>query len=385
MRYLAIDHGQKRIGLAVSDAGGSMAFPHSVIEAGPHLIPQIVRAIGDERIEAIVVGLPLNMDGTEGPSAAAARKFAEAISARVSQPIVFFDERLSSAEADWKLAGAGMSRQKKKKLQDAVAAASFLQTFLDEKKEAEKTNSISAPQIIRLETPQLVAQNAMDIFSACFHQAIDQRGVFFCAVSGGDSPVEFFKLLATDRSLDWVKIHLFWADERGVGPEHPDSNFYLAKNTFLSEISIPADNIHRIPAERTDMRIAAAEYEQTLQKVFSLSPGQVPAFDLIVLGLGADGHTASLAVDADMADIQQGLVAAVLSSSLPYPRITLTVPTLCAARKLMFLITGLRKAQMVHHVLCESSDRERPPVRLLWPSRQKMVWLLDADAASLLP
>jgi 6-phosphogluconolactonase len=386
MRYLAIDHGQKRVGLAVSDAGGSMAFPHSVLEAGPNLISQIVRVIGEERIEAIVVGLPLNMDGSEGPAAVAARKFAEAISAKVSQSIVFFDERLSSAEADWKLAGTGMSRQKKKKLQDAVAAAAFLQAFLDDKKGTEKTGpgNSSAPEIIRMETPQLAAQNALDIFSACFRQAIEYRGVFFCAVSGGDSPAEFFKLLPMEHSLDWTKIHLFWADERGVGPEHPDSNYYLAKNTFLSEVPIPADNIHRIRAEQADIHQAAVEYEQTLQRVFSLSPGQVPEFDLIVLGLGADGHTASLAADTDTADIQNGLAAAVFSSSLPYPRITLTVPVLLAARKLMFLITGPRKAQIVYHILCESSDAEHPPVRSLWPSRQKMVWLLDSDAASLL-
>jgi 6-phosphogluconolactonase len=384
MRYLAIDHGQKRIGLAVSDAGGSMAFPHSVLDAGPNLISQIVRVIGEERIEAIVVGLPLNMDGSEGPAAAAARKFAQAISAKVSQAIIFFDERLSSAEADWKLAGVGMSRQKKKNLQDAVAAAAFLQAFLEEKKETEKLNSISAPQIIRLETPQLVAQSALDIFSACFHQAIDQRGVFFCAVSGGDSPAEFFKLLATDDSLDWTKIHLFWADERGVGPEHPDSNFYLAKNTFLSEISIPADNIHRIRAEQADIRRAAAEYEQTLQKTFSLSPGQIPEFDLIVLGLGADGHTASLAADTNTTDIQDSLATAVFSSLLPYPRITLTVPVLLAARKLMFLVTGSHKAQIVHTIVCETSGAEHLPVHSLWTARQKMIWLLDADAASLL-
>jgi 6-phosphogluconolactonase len=278
-----------------------------------------------------------------------------------------------------------MSRQKKKKLQDAVAAAAFLQTFLDEKKGAEKTSpedSTSAPQIIRLETPQLVAQNALDIFSACFHQAIEERGVFFCAVSGGDSPAEFFRLLPTEQSLDWTKIHLFWADERGVGPDHPDSNFYLARNTFLSEVPISEDNIHRITGEQADIHQATAEYEQTLQKTFSLSPGQIPEFDLIVLGLGADGHTASLATDADMADIQKGLTAAVFSSSLPYPRVTLTVPVLCAARKLMFLITGPHKAQIVHHILRESSDAECPPVRLLWAARQKMVWLLDADAAS---
>jgi len=383
MRYLAIDHGQKRIGLAVSDAGESMAFPHSVLEVGPNLISRIIRVIQQERIEAIVVGLPLNMDGTEGPRAVAAREFAHDLAAKLSLPVFFFDERLSSAEADWKLAGLELTRQKKKKLQDAVAAAVFLQAFLDERKKSESVSK-SAPEIIRLQTPEQVAQKALEIFSLSARAAIEQKGTFFCALGGGDSPKDFFTLLPTDDTLDWTNIHLFWADERCVEPEHPDSNFHLAQTVFLSHVPIPQDNIHRIRAELPDTHQAAREYEQMIRKVFSLSAGQIPEFDLVILGLGEDGHTASLLPGTDAADVQDSLAAVVFSPLLPCPRITLTVPVLLAARKLLFLITGPRKAQIVKTVICESPDSGRWPVHSLWSARQKMTWLLDTESASML-
>jgi 6-phosphogluconolactonase len=122
-----------------------------------------------------------------------------------------------------------------------------------------------------------------------------------------------------------------------------------------------------------------------IRKVFSLSAGQIPEFDLVILGLGEDGHTASLLPGTDAADVQDSLAAVVFSPSLPYPRITLTVPVLLAARKLLFLITGPRKAQIVKTVICESPDSGRWPVHSLWSARQKMTWLLDTQAASMLP
>jgi putative Holliday junction resolvase len=241
MRYLAIDYGQKRIGLAVSDAGESMAFPHSVLEAGADPIAKIIRLIQEDRIGAILVGLPLNMDGTEGPQVKAVRLFAQKLSAQSVLEIIFFDERLSSAEADWKLSGLELTRGKKKKLQDAIAAASFLQAFLDEKKKDQ-----SIPEMIQFQTSQQAAQKALEIFSFQAGDAIERKGTFNCAISGGDSPKEFFALLSAAQSLDWKHIHVFWADERGVNPQHPDSNFNLANNAFLSKVPIPQSNIHRI-------------------------------------------------------------------------------------------------------------------------------------------
>jgi 6-phosphogluconolactonase len=387
MRYLAIDHGQKRIGLAVSDVGQSMAFPHSVLEAGPNLISKIIHIIQEEKIDSVVVGLPLNMDGSQGLQAKAVQAFARVLSSKISLPIIFFDERLSSAEADWKLAGLELSRGKKKKLQDAVAAASFLQVFLDEQKISEEHGDVISKaglEIIRLETSRQVAQKALDIFSLSARRAIDERGVFFCALSGGASPKEFFTLAATETMLEWTKIHLFWADERCVGPEHPDSNFHLAETLFLSKSPIPRDNIHRIEAELHDPHQAAENYERTIRDVFSLSAGGMPEFDLVILGLGEDGHTALLLPGTDTVHVEDHLAVAVSSVTVSHSRITLTVPVLLAARKLMFLITGTQKARIVDTVLDESPDAQRWPVHSLWPAREKMVWLLDAEAASML-
>jgi 6-phosphogluconolactonase len=375
MRYLAIDYGQKRIGLAVSDAGESMAFPLLVIDAESDPLSKIARVVQDERIGAILVGLPLNMDGTEGPQAKAARLFGQKLSAKVAIGITFFDERLSSSDADWKLSGLELTRGKKKKLQDAVAAASFLQTFLDEKRKDK------VPQIVRLETSQQVAQKAVEVFSLCARDAIEQRGIFACAISGGESPKEMFSLLATDPSLDWTHIHIFWADERGVGPQHPDSNFNLANTTFLSKVGIPQDNIHRIKTELSDIHQAAKLYEQTLQDIL----GSVPEFDLILLGLGTDGHTASLLPGSQVIDIKDQLAAVVDMPTHPHPRVTLTVPVFLSARKLLFLICGSQKAHIVNSVLNETPSPKRFPVHALWPARHKMTWLLDTEAACLLP
>lgn len=377
MRYLAIDYGQKRIGLAVSDAGGSMAFPHSVLETQADPIANIARLVRDERIEAIVVGLPLNMDGSEGPQVKAVRAFAQKLSIKVNKAITFFDERLSSAEADWKLAGLELSRQKKKKLQDAVAAAAFLQTFLDKQKQEQ-----SGPQIIQLQTPDDAARKAVEIFTLTAHQAIEHKGCFVCAISGGESPREFFKLLPSEKSLDWNHIHIFWADERGVKPEHPDSNFKLANETFLSKVSIPQENIHRVETEMPDIHRAAEKYEETLRDVFMPSAGHIPQFDLVILGLGVDGHTASLLPGSDVINVTERLAVVVDLPTLPYPRITLTVGVLRAAHQLLFLITGQKKAQIVKAVLHESCDGNRWPVHTLWSVRHKMLWLLDLQAAS---
>jgi 6-phosphogluconolactonase len=231
-----------------------------------------------------------------------------------------------------------------------------------------------------LQTSRQVAQKALEIFSLCACDAIERKGIFTCAISGGDSPKEFFELLPTLQSLDWKHIHIFWADERGVKPDHPDSNFNLANTAFLSKVPIPQDNIHRIQTELPDIHQAAKLYEQTLQDRL----GFVPEFDLILLGLGTDGHTASLLPGSQVIDIKDCLTSVVAMPTHLHPRVTLTVPVLLSAHKLLFLICGLHKAQTVNSVLSETPMPDRFPVHALWPARQKMTWLLDFDAASLL-
>jgi putative Holliday junction resolvase len=133
MRYLAVDHGEKRTGLAICDKGENMASPLKVITGQPELIAQIVKVVRDEEIESIVVGLPLNMDSTEGPRAKSVRIFGDALEKVAQVPVIYHDERLSSFDAEKKLAGLDLTRKKKKKHLDAVAAASILEAFLEYK------------------------------------------------------------------------------------------------------------------------------------------------------------------------------------------------------------------------------------------------------------
>ena len=142
-----------------------------------------------------------------------------------------------------------------------------------------------------------LAHRTVQLFVAAAHEAIEARGMFYTAISGGHTPARFFRLLANTpeaKSLPWDQIHIFWVDERYVPPDSEASNYKLAADAFLDRVSIPPANVHRIPTEYEDISEAARAYERTIREVFGLGKGEVPEFDLIVLGMGGDGHTGSL-------------------------------------------------------------------------------------------
>lgn len=374
MRYLAIDLGQKRVGLAISDAGQSMAFPLVVLDAGVGLISRVAQIVQSEKAGAVVIGLPLNMDGSEGPRAKASREFAAQLTKAVSVPITLFDERLSSAEADWKLAGSNFTRDERKKRQDAIAAAVFLQAFLEQQKEA-----VNKPRIVSLPTAQQAAQQAVSFFCDRVRDAVEKRGVCYCALSGGSSPKMFFELLVKE-SLDWPRIHFFWADERCVGPDHPDSNYWLAQTSLFSHVPVPQHHIHRVFGELPPAA-AAEQYQNTIRCVMELQAGQWPVLDVVLLGLGADGHTASLLVGTEVVDNREDIAAAVFSQTMPHTRVTLTVPVLTAARSLLFIITGGSKQEILRETLIPPLRPWQYPVHALWAAVDKMTWFVDAEAA----
>lgn len=374
MRYLAIDLGQKRVGLAISDAGRSMAFPLVVLEAGPGLISRIAEIVRSEKAGSIVIGLPLNMDGSEGPRAKASREFSEQLTKAVSVPITLFDERLSSAEADWKLAGSDLTRDERKKRQDAIAAAVFLQAFLEQQKEA-----VDKPRIVSLPTTLQAAQQAVSFFCDRVRDAIEKRGVCYCALSGGSSPKMFFELLVKE-SLDWQRIQFFWADERCVGPDHPDSNYWLAQTSLLAHVPVPQHHIHRVFGELPPAE-AAEQYQHTICRIMDSQAGQWPILDVVLLGLGADGHTASLLAGTEVVDNQQDIAAAVFSQTMPHTRVTLTAPVLTAARSLLFIITGSSKQEILRETLIPPLRPWQYPVHALWPAVDRMTWFVDAAAA----
>jgi 6-phosphogluconolactonase len=380
MRYLAIDHGQKRTGLALCDAGETVVSPLRVLEGGGDLIAQIREAVAEYQAEALVIGLPYNMDGTEGPRAADVRRFAEALKKAVGLPVEFFDERLSSYEAEGKLAGRDLTRKGKKKRIDAMAAAAILQGFLD----AGKQPARPMPRVIREPDSEALARRTVKEFLAYAAESIAIRRRFCVALSGGRTPKRFYELLAASaegKRLDWSVAHIFWADERAVGPTDSESNYRLAAETFLKTLPVPAGNVHRMAGEANDLNQAARDYERTLREVLDGPAGQVPQLDLIMLGMGADGHIASLMPGSEIFGESRSLVRAAAAEKGGPARLTLTMPVITAARKILVLVSGREKAPMLASILGGGREERIYPAQWLWPVMERVVWIADAQAA----
>lgn len=229
-----------------------------------------------------------------------------------------------------------------------------------------------------------LARRSVELFVTTAQEALESRGRFYTALSGGLTPKRTFELLGASsiaKSLPWQDIEVFWVDERYVPPDSPYSNYRLAAEAFLSRVPIPPDNVHRIPTESEDISTAARAYEATLRDVFAVEPGQVPQFDLIVLGMGTDGHTGSLLPNSYAPFNMDALVSVVYVLGETLSRITLTHPVLRAAHRLAVLVSGQEKAQTLSDVLTGEPDEVRYPIHILWPVLNKIVWLVDRDAA----
>jgi 6-phosphogluconolactonase len=244
---------------------------------------------------------------------------------------------------------------------------------------------VSAPiDLRRLTTPQDLFQAAADEVIRAATEAVAQRGRFTIALSGGSTPKNLYILIAANASaaLPWDQMFFFWGDERHVPPDDPDSNYGMAKDALLSKIPIPPANIFPIPAENPDANAAADAYEQTLRKFFALAPGEFPRFDLILLGIGPDGHTASLFPETAALQEKSRLVVANWVEKLKTSRITVTLPVLNAARCVAFLVSGTDKAAVLREVLEGNAPVEKYPSRLVRPSEGKLIWFVDRAAAS---
>ena len=229
-----------------------------------------------------------------------------------------------------------------------------------------------------------LAQHALSLFVQDSKKAIAQRGMFNVAISGGHTPTRFFELLVDGEHADeiaWDKVHIFWVDERCVDPDDKESNFGLASHTFIDKVDIPAENVHRMEGERCEYSKSMKDYEATIREVFGISAGEMPQFDLIMLGMGADGHIGSLFPNSYALYDTDDLVSAVYFMGEKLNRITLTHPVLCASVHLVILIAGSEKAEIVRDVLQGEPDEVKYPVHTLWPILDKVSWLIDADAA----
>jgi 6-phosphogluconolactonase len=213
-------------------------------------------------------------------------------------------------------------------------------------------------------------------------EAIDARSLATVALAGGATPKGVYERLGADEStqrVDWTKVHLFWGDERSVPPASSESNYRLVKDSLFARVDIPEKNIHRIMTEKAP-REAALEYEQVIERFFSLTEDQFPAFDLVLLGLGEDGHTASLFPSNPVVNERSRLVVEVFVNKVAQYRITLTLPVINNARAVVFVVSGTRKASIVREVF--TSGTIRFPAQMVRPVSGELYWLLDQDAAS---
>jgi len=223
---------------------------------------------------------------------------------------------------------------------------------------------------------------AADELIGCGRKSIADHGRFCVALSGGSTPRGVYSLLAErPDNLPWNKMFLFFGDERHVPPDHPDSNYRMAQEALLSKVPVPATNVFRIRTE-LDANQAAQEYEDQLRSFFALKPGEFPRFDLIMLGLGDDGHTASLFPGSAALNETSRLVVANWVEKFQQYRITLTYPVLNHAAEVMFLVSGAGKAQILKDVL--SGEGERYPAQRVRSENGVLLWLVDQDAARLL-
>ena len=225
-----------------------------------------------------------------------------------------------------------------------------------------------------------VAVAAADRFVAMARQSIDERGSFRVALSGGSTPKRIYPLLVDEPrvgAVDWSRVDFFWGDERAVPPDHPDSNFGVAYQMLLAALpNLRPQAIHRMPAEAPDLDAAALAYEAELRLAFGARGDEPPVFDLIWLGMGPDGHTASLFPNSAALDVADRWVVANWAPGPQAWRMTLTFPVLDAARELLFVVTGADKADALARV--RAGDRELPAGRL---GAQQVEWLIDAAAA----
>jgi 6-phosphogluconolactonase len=240
------------------------------------------------------------------------------------------------------------------------------------------------PDIRKLTTPQELFQAAAEEVVRAANQAVAQRGRFTFALSGGSTPKNLYTLLATNArtSLPWDRMNFFWSDERHVPPEDQESNYRMAEEAMLSKVPVAAGNVFRVPTENPDAAAAAEAYEQTLRKFFAVEAEQVPRFDLILLGMGPDGHTASLFPETTALRERSRLVVANWVEKLKTSRITFTLPLLNAADCVAFLVSGTDKASVLHDVLEGNGPGEQYPAKLVRPADGKLIWFLDRAAAS---
>ncbi|MGL5940791.1 MAG: 6-phosphogluconolactonase [Waterburya sp.] len=223
-----------------------------------------------------------------------------------------------------------------------------------------------------------LVERSQEIILSRLQTAIESRDRFTIALSGGSTPKPLYEALAT-QSLPWEKIHIFWGDERYVPATHPDSNQLMARQAWLDKISIPDSNIHPLNTTAGDPIQDAQLHEAELQQFFQTQPGEIPVFDLILLGMGDDGHTASLFPHTEALTVRDRLIT--VGNKDSQPRLTFTVPLINHARCVMFVVAGASKRPALKEIFATEADEMNYPSRLIQPQGEHL-WLLDQAAGA---
>jgi 6-phosphogluconolactonase len=219
-------------------------------------------------------------------------------------------------------------------------------------------------------------QRALEVVLQKAQAAIAQQGHFTIALSGGSTPKPLYEALSS-QNLPWEKIHIFWGDERYVPPNHPDSNQKMAREVWLDRVSFPDGNVHPMPTDAADPAVAADQYEAHLQEFFQVQPGEFPALDLVLLGIGDDGHTASLFPYTEALQVKERLIT--VGNKDGQPRITFTAPLINQAKAVVFIVAGASKQSALSEIFATVGDATTYPARLIQPEGE-LWWLLDHSA-----
>ena len=221
-----------------------------------------------------------------------------------------------------------------------------------------------------------LVQRAQELILERSQAAIESRGLFTIALAGGSTPKPLYEALSS-QSLPWSKIHVFWGDERYVAATDKDSNQLMARSAWLDKVEIPDRNIYGVDTTGEDPEQAAKKYEARIQHFFG--DAQIPAFDLILLGMGDDGHTASLFPHTEVLKVRDRLIA--VGNKDGQPRITFTIPLINQARSVIFLVAGENKRPALSKVFAPQGDELEYPSRSIKPEGE-LIWLLDEAAGS---
>ncbi|HYX49295.1 MAG TPA: 6-phosphogluconolactonase [Ktedonobacteraceae bacterium] len=237
-------------------------------------------------------------------------------------------------------------------------------------------------QIAIYDDKHALSQHAAEYILRIAKEAINLHGRFTIALTGGTTPGEAYRLLASEpmqRQIDWQRVHVFWGDERCVPHTDPESNYYLAQEALFNKVTIPMSQIHPMPANKPDRDAASQAYTVEMQQAFGTNG--IPNFDLIHLGMGPEGHTASLFPHQASLHEKHKLVIPVSVPKPPPDRLTFTPPLLNAARNVLFLVTGSEKASALHAVLEGEYQPDEYPAQIVRPTNGEVVWMLDRAAA----